>query len=224
MYNLSVKQWNPFVGCGFGCVYCKPSFQAQLKRWGKNNCEKCYDYTPHEHPERLDQPLPKTKYMQFIFTLSHSDPAFCPTYYLEKIVGRMRREPSKTFLIQSKDPSTFNRIKWPPNIILGTTVETNRIELCKKISRSPPPAFRVAELAKIDHRLKMLTMEPILDFDEVAMIACAEVVNPCMIWLGYDSKKCGLPGPSPNKFTKLWWELGRRGFTVILKSVREGGE
>jgi len=187
------------------------------------NCQKCYDYTPHEHPGRLDQPLPKTGYMQFIFTLANSDPAFCSTDYLEKIAGRIRKEPNKTFLIQSKQPSTFNRVKWPNNVILGTTVETNKCEIYKGISRAPLPPLRVAELAKIDHPLKMLIMEPILDFDEDTIIAYAEVVNPCMIWLGYDSKNCGLPEPSLDKFMKLYWELGRRGFTVILKSVRGDG-
>lgn len=220
MYKLSVTQWNIHPGCEFGCVYCKPSFQAQLKRWGKRNCQECYDYTPHEHPERLNQPLPKTKYMQFIFVGANSDPAFYSTDYMEKIVARIRREPHKNFLIQSNQPSTFNRVKWPDNVILGTTVNTNRTELYKGISRAPPPPLRVSELAKIDHPLKMLTFEPILDFDIPAMVEYAEIVNPCMIWMGYDTKNCGLPEPSLDKFMKLYWELGRRGFTVILKHVK----
>jgi len=52
MYS-DTKTWNPFVGCLHGCVYCVPSFQAQVKRWGKKNCSLCYDYLPHPHPERL---------------------------------------------------------------------------------------------------------------------------------------------------------------------------
>ena len=32
MYELSVKSWNPFVGCEHDCVYCRSSFQRQLKR------------------------------------------------------------------------------------------------------------------------------------------------------------------------------------------------
>jgi hypothetical protein len=220
MYKLSVKQWNPFKGCRFKCVYCKPSFQAQSKRWGKKNCPPCYDYTPHPHPERLSEPLPRTRYMQFIFALASSDPAFCPTNYLQQITNRMEKERDKTFLIQSKEPKTFSRVKWPGNIILGTTVETNKDELYKGISQAPLPSVRVAQLAKISHPLKMLTYEPVLDFDVNSMVAYAEAVKPCMIWLGYDSKNCGLPEPSLDKFKELYWELGRRGFTVILKTVR----
>ena len=55
MYRASVMQWNPFVGCLFGCLYCLLSFQLQLKRWAKNHCEGCYRFIPHEHPERLEQ-------------------------------------------------------------------------------------------------------------------------------------------------------------------------
>lgn len=229
MYKLSVKQWNPHPGCDFGCVYCKPSFQAQLKRWagkmvdgGRRQCEKCYNYVPHEHPERLNEPLPKTGYMQFIFALANSDPAFCSTGYLEKIAERMRQEADKTFLMQSKEPKTFNRVKWPDNVILGTTVETNRSDLYLSagISNAPVPEERVRQLADIDHALKMFTHEPILDFDLSPMIAYAETVRPCMIWMGYDSKNCGLPEPSLDKFIKLYWELGKRGFTVILKHVK----
>ena len=75
MYELSVKQWNPFVGCEHKCIYCKDSFQAQQKRQ-KKNCMKCYDFIPHEHPKRLNDNLPKTGYMQFIFTVASGDIVF----------------------------------------------------------------------------------------------------------------------------------------------------
>jgi uncharacterized Fe-S cluster-containing radical SAM superfamily protein len=110
MYNLSVEQWSPFAGCEHECVYCKSSFQRQLKRWAKRNCPGCYEFAPHTHPERLDQKLPKTKHMQFIFTCSSGDIAFCSAEYLEKIIARIQSEPNKTFLIQSKGPQTFNRV------------------------------------------------------------------------------------------------------------------
>lgn len=46
MYILSAKQWNPFVGCKFDCLYCRTSFQRQAKRQ-KHNCIDCYNYKPH---------------------------------------------------------------------------------------------------------------------------------------------------------------------------------
>jgi len=222
MYKLSVKQWNPFRGCLWNCAYCRSSFQAQLKRWAgsKDGCQKCYNYAPHPHPEKLTQTLPETRYMQFIFVCACGDIAFCRRKYLEKIVARIREEKTKTFLIQSKYPRSFERVNFPDNVVLGTTIETNRDELYCEISKAPRPSQRYRDFKRIEHPLKMVTMEPLVDFDLDVIVDWTEGINPCMTWLGYDSKSNFLPEPELDKVKALYWELGRRGFTVILKTVR----
>lgn len=217
MYSLSVKTWSPFVGCKFNCIYCKNSFQLQVKRFGKKHCKQCYDFTPHYHPERLEQRLPPTGYMQFIFTCSMGDISFCSTEYLERIVDRIRQEPNKTFLIQSKNPKTFERIDWPKNVILGTTIESNYI--IPSISNAPDPFLRYKDLATIKHSYKMLTFEPIIDFDIDILLHQTQEINPCMVWLGYDTKKNNLPEPPLEKVKELHWELSKMGIPVILKNV-----
>jgi DNA repair photolyase len=221
MYNLSVEQWSPFAGCEHECVYCKSSFQRQLKRWAKKNCPGCYEFVPHTHPERLGQKLPKTKHMQFIFTCSSGDIAFCSTEYLEKIIARIQSEPGKTFLIQSKAPGTFNRATFPKNVILGTTLETNRDELCEGTSKAPKPSQRYNDFLKVNHQLKMVTIEPVIDFNLDGMISWVENINPCMVWLGYDSGKNKLPEPKLEKVKSLHWQLSEKGFVVILKTIRK---
>ena len=222
MYKLSISQWNPFAGCRHDCTYCKSSFQRQLKRWAKKNCPYCYEFTPHPHSERLNQKLPGTKYMQFIFTCSSGDIACCDdTTYLEQIIDRIRRERNKTFLIQSKDPKTFNRVVFPKNVILGTTMETNRDELCEAISKAPKPSQRYKDFLEVRHDLKMVTIEPVMDFDMDVMVDWIEKINPCMVWLGYDSGKNRLPEPNLEKVKSLHWELAKRGFTVIIKTIRK---
>jgi len=232
MYQLSVRQWNPFVGCLHGCVYCKPSFQAALKRWAKKNCELCYEFKPHIHPERLTKlnlPLPKTDYMQFIFTCSHGDVAFCHTTFLQAIIKRIEQESDRTFLIQSKDPATFSRVKFPSNVILGTTIETNKrwlycqgdTTLFNHISNAPHPSKRFEDFKKINHKLKMVTVEPILDFEIDYMVEWITALDPVMVWMGYDSKNCKLPEPSLREFRELHWRLSELGFFVILKTVRK---
>jgi hypothetical protein len=220
MYNKSVTQWNPFVGCDHDCKYCRPSFQAQLKRRRKQ-CEKCYTFTPHAHPERLNSSLPKTRYGEFIFTCSSGDIAFCPNYYLEEIVARIRREPCKTFLIQSKNPQTFNRTKFPDNVILGTTLETNRDDLYEGISKAPKPSRRYRDFLEVQHPVKMATIEPVIEFDEDVMIAWILAIDPCLVWLGYDSRRNHLPEPPLEKVRSLYWELEIRGFTIVLKTIRK---
>ncbi len=217
MYSHSVFQWNPFVGCKFDCIYCKRSFQAQAKRQ-KHRCTKCYNYEPHEHPERLTQRLPKTGYGQFIFTCASGDIFFCSTKYLEKIVDRIRKEPDKTFLIQSKNPKTFERIDWPDNVILGTTIETNRES---DISKAIAPICRITHLGEINHQSKMITIEPIMDFDLRPMVDFVGYVKPCIIWVGFDSKNNHLPEPSMDKVRELVWKLQTAGFIIMLKKIKE---
>jgi uncharacterized Fe-S cluster-containing radical SAM superfamily protein len=221
MYRASVIQWNPFVGCSFRCLYCLLSFQMQLKRWGKNHCDACYRFIPHEHPERLVQPLPRTGFGQFIFTGSSGDITFCTTEYLQKIVDRIRRESSKTFLLQSKNPQTFGRVQFPENVILGVTLETNHDEGYGEISKAPVPSRRYRDFLSVRHALKMVTVEPVQEFDQGLLVEWISNINPCLIWLGYDSRKNRLPEPCLGKVKTLHWELAYRGFTVVLKTIRK---
>ncbi|UCD56056.1 MAG: hypothetical protein JSV16_09390 [Candidatus Hydrogenedentota bacterium] len=209
------------MGCEFACVYCQNSFQTQLKRWAKGNCEQCYAFTPHTHTNRLSQQLPRTGYWQFIFTCSSGGIAFCPTDYLLKIVDRIKHEKEKTFLVQSKCPKTLKRVKFPANVIIGTTLETNRDELYKGISKAPGPSQRYEDFLEVNHPVKMITIEPVMDFDLETMVSWIEDISPCMVWLGYDSRKNNLSEPELEDVKNLYWELGRRGFTVVLKKIRK---
>lgn len=223
MYPLSVKQLNFWVGCDFGCGYCESSFQGQLKRWGKKHCSLCYQYKPHAHFERMKQNLPKTRYMQFIFLDASGDIASCPDHLLQEQVEFVKEHPDRTFLTQSKNPITFNRVKWPDNVILGTTIETHNAFLTRELSRAPDPIQRYVALKNIEHPLKMVVIEPILRFNPHTMIRWIEEINPCMIWLGYDSKpkQNKLKEPPLEQVKELHWELAQRGFVVILKTIRK---
>lgn len=218
MYKLSAKQWNPFVGCNFDCVYCKSSFQRQAKRQ-MHNCIDCYNYKPHTHENRLYNSLPNTNNGEFIFTCSNGDISFCPTSFLKKIIKRIEEQPYRRFLIQSKNPKTFNRVVFPDNVILGVTIETNRDEL--KISKAPKYSQRFKEFKKIKHSLKMITIEPVLEFDLDIMVKWVKQIKPIMVWLGFDSKNNKLPEPNIDEFNKLYRALKKEGFNVILKTVRE---
>lgn len=227
MYRLSVKQLNLFVGCEHDCTYCVSSFQRQLKRWAKSKrgCELCAQWKPHTHFERMKLPVPRTRYMQFIFLCANGDVAFCPTPDLEKIIDWIKSFPDRTFLLQSKDPSTFNRVKhlFPENLILGTTIETQNYFITRKLSKAPDPFQRYVDLCNIVHPLKMVTIEPVLRFNPDIMIKWMEEIKPCMIWLGYDSKpkENKLPEPALADVKCLHWELSMRGFSVILKTIRK---
>ena len=220
MYELSVKQWNPYVGCKFDCSYCESSFKRQAKRQ-KWNCKNCYNYQPHCHPERLSNYLPRTKKSEFIFTCSSGDISFCPTPFLEQIIGRISEMPDRTFLLQTKNPKTFNRLKsLPDNLIIGVTLETNRDELALQVSKAPKVSQRFKDFAAIDHHLKMVTIEPVLDFDLSVMVKWIKEIEPCVVWLGFDSGNNDLPEPDYDKFWTLYHKLDEMGINVILKTVK----
>ena len=75
------KTWNPYKGCEFDCIYCKPSFQKQAKRQ-KQLCDKCYSYEPHEHPERLHK-IPNA---EIIFVAGNGDISFANPKFIFKII------------------------------------------------------------------------------------------------------------------------------------------
>ena len=140
--------------------------------------------------------------MQFIFACACGDIAFCPTDNIKR-----------------KNPATFRRVKWPRNVILGVTIETNRDDLAVKVSRAPPPSKRFRDFLEVEHEPKMVTHEPIMEFDLEALQEWDEELNPALIWIGYDSKRCGLPEPSLEKVKTLCWRLTKAGYAVILKNM-----
>ena len=222
-----MKQWSPFVGCKHDCIYCISSFQRQLKRQ-KQRCIRCYNFSIHTHPNRLTTSLPLTVGNQYIFTCSNGDIAFCNTVYLNQILNRIQQYPNSTFLIQSKDPANAffrngKQVQFPENIIVGTTLETNRDELYSMnyaISKAPLPSQRYKDFLKVVHPRKMVTIEPIIDFDMDVIIKWINNINPFMVWIGYDSKTNYLPEPELKQVKELQRRLSQ-GRLVLPKTIRK---
>ena len=127
MYK-DVVTWSVAGGCLFDCTYCRPSFQAQAKRQ-RQNCERCYDYTPHEHPERLVR-MPSGQ--KTVFVCSSGDISFCDPEYTLRILSAIRadaeKKPGRAYYLQSKAPAYFEQFlgELPRQVTLVTSLETNR--------------------------------------------------------------------------------------------------
>ncbi len=151
MYR-NTKTWNPFVGCLHDCVYCKPSFKAQLKRQ-KKRCLDCYNYKPHIHRERLER-IPSIK---IVFVVGNGDISFCPIEFTKEIIEAIKKHNKrcsyKTYYFQSKNPRYFQHFlkDLPSNAILLTTLETNRDEGYRKISKAPLPTKRFQDFLALRH-------------------------------------------------------------------------
>jgi len=228
MYRENRKSINAFVGCLHDCVYCRPSFQAQMKRQ-KNRCLKCYRYEPHPHLERLEKSPPKTYGTEFIFFPSSGDLAFASPEVIKAHLEYARKYSDRTFLIQTKNPKWL--LTWwlyqddnlyPNNVIFGTTIETNRnlfatpskYKSYEEISKAPHPRRRAFYLSQFFHETKMVTIEPILDFDFYPLIQMLKAIEKtCMrliIYVGYDNHSCHLPEPKLEKTKMLIEELEKK--------------
>jgi len=221
--------YNPFAGCLYSCKYCKPSFQRQLKRVARHiGCQDCYNYTPHIHPERLGR-IPSAPN---IFVAGTGDITFCHPNYVKRIFKSIEnhkpRKP-KTYLFQSKNPVCFKQyLPWfhmnVDRVILLTTLETNRDQGYRLISKAPLPSVRFLDFYALDYPRKVVTVEPVMDFDHDRMVEMMldlkDQGSLLYVWFGYDSKRCGLPEPTVSKAQRFVDALKGYGIEVRGKTLR----
>lgn len=214
------KPWNPFVGCEFDCSYCKDSYKWVVAWNGRcRHCSECQEYKPHIHPERLDR-LPSDR---VIFVCSNGDISFCAPAFTDRIIEVMRddKRTDRVFLLQSKNPSYFSNLLkgLPQNVVLMTTVETNRASVCAEVSKASLPSQRFQDFLQLDWHRKALVMEPILKFDLDVVLDWASRLNPEAIFIGLESKrKCKLQEPSASDVQRLHRELRNLGFRTYDKA------
>lgn len=183
------------------------------------NCPECVEYEPHTHPERLNR-LPSDR---VIFVVSNGDISFCDPIFVDKIIDVMRRDEreNRVFLLQSKNPACFTNILQglPQNVVLMTTLETNRDSQYLGVSKAPLPSQRFQDFLQLAWPRKALVMEPILKFDLDIVLQWATELKPEAIFIGIESKrKCTLEEPSTSQVQELHRELQNLGFRTYDKA------
>jgi DNA repair photolyase len=103
------------------------------------------------------------------------------------------------YLFQTKNPGNYEGWKFPESTILACTIETNRYY---QFSKAPNGLKRKTEMANIALQ-KMISIEPIMDFDLDDMLRWIEEIAPEFVSIGADSKHHHLPEPSPEKVEQL---------------------
>jgi len=186
----------------------------------QHDCSYCYMKVFKLNPIRFDEKELNTNLgsNNFIFVGSGTDmfAKDVPTGWIKKILNHCNHFQDNRYLFQSKNPERFIEFikDFPPSTILGTTIESNRDY---KISKAPIIKNRVTVMSKITNYDKMITIEPILDFDVDDLILLIRLVKPKWVNIGADSKRHNLPEPSPEKVRQLIKELKK--FTKVkLKS------
>jgi hypothetical protein len=217
------KTWNPFKGCRFHCSCCRPTFQAQAKRQ-KHRCIDCYNYTPHYHPERLGK-IPSA---EIVFVCGNGDISFCDPGFTHQIINAIvdhnQRCPDKQYYFQSRQPEYFEQFipYFPSNVILVTTLETNRDKGYAAVSKAPVPSERYQQFLNLNYPRKVVTIEPVMDFDLDVFTNWITNIAPEYVWLGFNSKpdQVQLPEPSDWKLIALTQALKEAGIQVNGKDLR----
>lgn len=198
MFKTITKTWNVFKGCRFDCTYCNARKAAETRF---RHIPRYSDgFTPKLIEEELNR---KFKPGEFIFVAYMGDIAFATREEFLRILAKIRQFPETLFLIQSKNPKQFYdwRFDWgitlPPNVYLGTTIESNRDY---HLTKAPSPIERFRYLAGYPHKLKFLSIEPIMDFDLDDMVNWVALMQPDIIELGADNYHNHLVEPP-------WWKV-----------------
>ena len=213
-----IKTWNPFVGCRFDCSYCWARRIAKRLR-----CELCKSFEPHFHPERLDK-IPRSG---IIFVSDMGDISWCEDHELEnllEVVAEVQAKNDAIFFFETKNPFIYHLFPAleKDKTILSTTIETNRDELCKRVSLAPPPSCRKANMTLLKPwwPRRHISIEPIMDFDPPILFRWITDIEPEIVSIGHDNYHNHLPEPPLPKVLKLIEDLEASGIKVERKTLR----
>lgn len=178
---------------------------------------------------RSENRLPSIPSTKIVFVCGSGDISFCDPKFTLKIIevikNHNKRCSHKTYYFQSKRPAYFKKFLtvFPENVILLTTLETNRDSGYRKVSKASLPSKRYNQLLELDYPRKVVTIEPVMDFDLKVFSQWIVDLAPEYVWLGYNSrpKQIRLPEPSVEKLRKFVRILSTAGIKIRPKDLRE---
>lgn len=190
MYPWVTHTWNVVKGkCPHDCSYCYMKVYPQKELYFCNS-----------------EILTKLGEGNFIFVGSSCDmwAKEIPEVWINAILWRCMEDPKNTYLFQSKNPARFREFKglFPSNFMLGTTIESNYnlLDSCN----APNVYERMKAMSAINHLIpKMVSIEPIMDFDVDILLDWIRQISPKFVSIGADSKGHNLPEPSGEKVRQL---------------------
>ena len=208
MYDWVTKTWNPIRGeCSHKCSYCYVK---------TSRVKKLYTGKPHM-VESAFKSLGKGHFY-FVGSMIDLFADRIPDYCLMKIFEHCRKYKNK-YLFQTKNPWRLYdfRTDFPPDVIIGTTIESNKFY--RQMGRVPNPYVRSDAIRNLSGLFEtMVTIEPIMDFTLIPMKNLIMACNPKWVNIGADSQGHKLQEPSGEKIQALIDNLKSEGVEVKLKS------
>jgi DNA repair photolyase len=138
---------------------------------------------------------------------------------LTKVLDHTKTYPDNIYVFQTKNPGRawLYRNWFPPEYMIGTTIETDRD--LSQLSRAPYPAQRACGIALFAGKgvSTFITIEPVMDFHSEKFPAMIIAAWPQFVNIGADSKRSYLDEPSPEKLNQLILDLTRAGVAIRKK-------
>jgi hypothetical protein len=143
--------------------------------------------------------------------------AAVPGAMIKKVLKHCLRYPKNTYLFHTKNPARYAKYlnAMPPKRTLGVTAETNRPT--PTVSLAPAPLDRLSAFGGLPGP-KLITIEPIMDFDLAPFGATLLAAKPDLVIVGADSKGTTLVEPPKQKILALLALLRKAGVRVDQKA------
>lgn len=217
MYEWVTHTYNPIKGlCTHHCSYC---YMNPIYHRFKQNPDLRLDV------KELGVNLGSDN---VIFVGSSTDlfAKEVPSSWIQKVFDHCLIYNQNEYLFQSKNPARFlepdlishQLMGRKESVFFATTIETNREE--PKVSDAPAIRERIdamIQLRQLGFRA-IITMEPLLDFDEVEVLNMMALIAPMQVNIGFNTNRAvHLPEPTKEKTLDLIHAL-EKFTTVVVKS------
>jgi DNA repair photolyase len=220
MFNIVTATWNPVTGCLYDCNYCWARELAATKL--KNSQRYFKGFKPS-----LNETEFRTKFSKgdiiFVSDMGDLFGAFVPKEWIRQVLEYISNFSEANFLFMTKNPIRYTELLQyiPKNAILGATIETNIDEIIQtdRISKAPLQSERYTAMKTLDWEKKIVSIEPILDFELQTFAKWVEDIYPFLVYVGYDNYNYKLREPLQSKTLQLIDKISE--YTLVIKkSIR----
>jgi len=220
MFNIVSGIWNPVTGCLYNCNYCWARKLAVTKL--QNSHRYLKGFKPSLNEAEFRSKFGKGD-LVFVSDMGDLFGDFIPSEWIARVLDQISDYPEADFLFMTKNPQRYNEFlpRMPKNAILGVTIETNNDEIVQidKVSTAPLPSERYNSMKDLDWNRKLMSIEPILDFDLKTFKRWIEDINPFLVYVGYDNYNHKLREPIL-KMTLNLISMISENTLVIKKTIR----
>lgn len=220
MFNIVTATWNPVSGCLYNCNYCWARELATTKL--KNAHRYSEGFKPRINESEFRSRFGKGDLI-FISDMGDLFGDFVQSEWIRQVLNHIRRFTEADFLFMTKNPQRYHEFLpfMPKNAILGVTIETNNDEIVQtdEISNAPLPSERYNAMKSLEWNRKMVSIEPILDFDLETFAKWIEDIYPFLVYIGYDNYAHKLREPTLKNTLKLI-DMVSENMLIIKKTIR----